>query len=125
MASDEFFEAFSSGVGCMVADCDCCGRTHFATGTHTLGQYERGELENYRSLAKASPDKFIEDGSVDGFSLVNVGVEAVWGCKCERLDAYERFVWNRRDAIVKYLKARIAEEKKRADKDGELLGGLG
>ena len=49
---------------------------------------------------------------------------AIWGCPCNSLSKFEVWIWTHRELIIKYLKARAADEKKEADELAANVGGL-
>jgi len=64
-------------------------------------------------------EEFIKD-NYNGFRYIELGgnffVEGCSGCE-ERLGKYERFIWNNRDTIRRYLKTRVDQEKAWADQE--------
>lgn len=114
--SDEFMEAFSGMSAGMVVECDFCGRTYFATDDH--GDFEEGELEDYRERAKKEPDKWIEVSyftsriEVDGQCYAR-------GCECNKVRRYEDWIWANRKQIATYLKAVANEKYRKAKEDSE------
>ena len=65
-------------------------------------------------------DEEFVDGGYNGFRYSNLNeiafVQGCSGCE-ERLGKYERFIWDNRDAIRRYLKIRIDQEKAWADQE--------
>lgn len=71
-------------------------------------------------------DQEFQEDNYNGFGYVELdGLTFVHGCAgCEkRLGKYERFIWNNRDTIRRYLKTRIDQEKAWADQE-DLLNKL-
>jgi hypothetical protein len=64
-------------------------------------------------------EEFVDNG-YNGFNYVELNeITFVQGCNgCEeRLGKYERFIWNNRDTIRRYLKIRKDQEKAWADQE--------
>jgi hypothetical protein len=101
------------------ADCQFCGRLHFATGPGSCEATD--EIERLRALAKESPDRYCE--SDDDAIAIGVldGMQVVWNCPCDTLLRYEQFIWDNRVLIAKYIKARTLAELESAS---GLLGDL-
>lgn len=121
-ASTEFTDAFCHSSS-PAADCEFCGRTHFATGGHSC--LEQEEVGRYRERAKAEPQNYIEDRGNDaiGWGLID-GRQAVWDCPCGTLARYERWIWGHRGPIAEYLKARAAKELRDASRNAAATAGL-
>lgn len=100
--SDEFFDALHHDGG-ICRDC-ACGRTHFASWE--TGAFEPGELEDLLAKAEREPDKYIEHSDTNVTVAHIDGREFVYECKCDKLAAYERLVWNHREEILDYFTAR-------------------
>ena len=104
-ASEAFMRAVCN-TGSICIDCEFCNRTHFVS----YGDFDRGELDDLRSRALQSPDKYIEHGDCDYISWGYLeGKQIVWGCPCNRARLYERWIWNHRYTIASYLKSRADE----------------
>jgi len=88
-------------------NCELCGRVHFSEE----GDHEKGELERLREKAKEHPDRFTEDSDFTPWGTID-GLQAVIDCPCNGLAKYERFIWDHRYLIMKYLKKRIEAELK-------------
>lgn len=115
--SDEFADAVCDS-GSIVIDCELCGRTHFNDET---GSFEEGEYEELCKNAEKEPDKYVQyrDESVHWGRID--GRQAVIDCPCDGLEKYEKFIWNNRYVIAKYLKARAVREKEDSDRQLEAL----
>lgn len=101
--SNTFLDAVCDG-GTPAADCELCGRTHFAAGLQS--DADRSELKALRQKAAESPEKYIES-SDDSIGIGHIdGKRVVWNCPCNKLTKYERFIWSHRVMILAYLKAR-------------------
>jgi hypothetical protein len=99
--SVEFYQSFR-GYGGAVVNCQC-GRTHFAGG----GEFEGGEIEELRLLAKEKPDDYIEHND-DGYVGIDIdGLFLVCDCPCDRAGRYEAFIWEHREGITAYLTKRV------------------
>jgi hypothetical protein len=118
--TNEMFQDALIGGGSNVAQCDFCGTTYF--GTWSGGRdYEDGELEELRKLARDPKNKYVEWGDCDSVSYGMLdGRQFVYACPCNASAAYEQFVWNHRHVIADYLKKRAAEEQSRAEVIGRL-----
>lgn len=101
-------EAFSKN-GCGAPSLDCtCGRTHHAPdGTDV----EEADAARMRAEARAYPKRFVIHENVDAVTgvMINGGV-VVDGCECNWLGKFEQFIWNEREQIVRYYKARREAE---------------
>lgn len=93
--------------GTPVADC-VCGRTHFGDGDCM----EEGEHERLLKKAQENPAKYISHPGAQSMSIGQfAGQNIVWGCQCDALKKYERFIWENRSKIIEYIKARAEYEK--------------
>lgn len=121
-ASNDFADVWPS-FGTVAADCEFCGRTHFATGVGSF--IEEDEQEELRAKAKAEPDKYIEDGVSGGVSILIINnKQYVYGCPCQALVNYENFIWHNRERIARYLKQRTEREFAAQQKTRELIASL-
>lgn len=118
----ELFADIVCDGGTPVADCELCGRTHFATADRGVS-WEPGEVERLRAKAAENPDKYIEYPSDDciGFGHID-GKQVVFMCPCNRLSRYERFIICHQRMIVRFLKA---INKAQQEKATEALTALG
>lgn len=117
-ASELFMDLVCSG-GTPSIDCQLCGRTHFATGP--LSTEDPVQIEEMRASAAKYPDKWLESGDDSlAFGYLD-GRQVVWNCPCHKMRRYEDFIWDHRELIAKYLKARLA---KQVEEDSKLLGTL-
>jgi hypothetical protein len=93
--------------GSLVINCELCGRVHFGDGS---GDYDPGELEDLQIKATAEPEKYIQhfDDDMVSWGMMD-GKQAVIGCPCNKLTLYERFIWNHRNVIAKYLRDRVRQ----------------
>jgi len=106
-ASELFMDLVCQG-GTPSADCQFCGRMHFASGS---GSCEPDEsIENLRKAAADYPDKYCE--STDDAIAIGLldGCQFVWNCPCCKIRKYEDFIWNHRELIVSYIKARAEQQ---------------
>lgn len=108
-SSDPVSEAFESAVcasGTIVATCELCDRTYFVSD----GDFDHGELEDLRKKAVAKPKKYIEESRYDMIDVGWIdGKQVVLGCDCAKIVRYEKWIWNHRYLIAKYLKLRAGE----------------
>lgn len=112
------FEAILHWGGSPQATCGC-GRVHFTDSGDFM---EPGELDGLRAKAKANPDRYVADGENDSVSIAEInGVVVVWGCKCAYGERAEAFLWNNRNAFLRYYQSRIEREKKEAEALAALL----
>jgi hypothetical protein len=112
--SDEFYEAFHSGVASHCVTCGC-GITHFSSA----GCWAESEPE-YDAMVKRKeecPDKYNMMDPNEAASLIDLGVEFVYGCECQTVQRYEKWIWKHRERILKYLKSRSAKEVKAAQEN--------
>jgi len=100
--SQEFVDAVTIDQS-IAADCELCGRTCFED-SEMAGDWEPGELEQYRLGVKQRPDKFV------AVPLVRVGKiagkQVITTCPCNGLRSYEDFIWSHRHIIAKYLQSK-------------------
>lgn len=106
LCSDEFLEAFYLGPGFICTTC-ACGRVHFSEDDCWTNE---AELLEYVAKAEADPDNYVMYGEGTTFSLIDLGAEYVYECPCGTAKSYEKWIWDHRDQIAKYLKARTATE---------------
>lgn len=119
----DLFQDVVCDSGAPSMDCQLCGRTHFCTGEGTFE--DEGEIENYRKRAAEDPEHYCEDEDNDGLSFGTIdGMQAVYGCPCNRLSKYEDFIWAHRELIVTYIKRRTARELEATQKMAGQLGEL-
>ncbi len=112
-ASEDFWDALRCG-GALSLEC-ACGRTHFATRSE--GFWDQRDLAELRRKAAANSAYYLEDTKNDGLAGAEVfGSMLVWGCPCDRSKSVEDAIWNNREFLIRYLKARTAREKKEAEK---------
>lgn len=120
--SEAFKKIVRSG-GTAIADCELCGRTHFAPETDL--DYEDSEFDLLKQKAEAEPDKYIADYTVDDITIGRIdGQQVVIDCPCNKLSRYERFIWNQRRIIAEYYKARIKEMADDLEEEIERFGDL-
>lgn len=106
--ASELFMDTVCDAGTSSIDCQLCGRLHFAAGEQSC--LSREEIERLRVLAKEHPDQCCESHE-DGIAFGYIdGRQAVWSCPCGKLRRYEEFIWNNRDLIVRYIKARTQSD---------------
>lgn len=89
-------------------ECQLCGRCHFATGSQS--DLFDDNIQNLRKKAAESPDKYVEchDDSV-AFGHIE-GRQVVWNCPCGKLARYETWIWEHRELILDYIRARSNRE---------------
>lgn len=109
--SKEFIASLGAGVGSPHLSCGFCGREHYCPDSFAISEEEK---TNAAYLHEVDPDGAILHHSVDSVSgnILN-GIEFVLECPCNGLRLYEDFMWNERETIIKYIKARsqrLAEE---------------
>lgn len=110
--SELFMDLICDG-GTPSIDCQLCGRTHFATGIHNDISPE--ELADLNEKANKEPDKYVRsDNDSIGFGWFN-GMQVVYGCPCGKLKRYEDFIWHNKHLIIRYIKARAADDAKKAN----------
>lgn len=120
--ASELFMDMVCNAGAPTIDCELCGRTHFATGSQSCEDPD--EIEKLRALAKKNPNGYCESDD-DGISSGTLnGMQVVFDCPCHLLRKYEDFIWNERQLIVSYIKARTAKELDAASKMTQELTAL-
>ncbi len=105
----EHFDRYlmDQGVGGPSLECGC-GRTCFGDSDN----FDPGELEGLLKLHEEKPDRYLYFAGDDGVSAYDVpGLgTVVLGCRCnDRLDRIESIIWDNRDKIAKYLRARCED----------------
>lgn len=116
-ATEEFYHQFCH-TSSVCTTCSC-GRTTF-NYAEPAGCWEPGELEQLQRKSKANPDKFIGvDYSVPAFSWG--GEEYVIDCPCGKDVEVQKLVWNHRHDILRFLKAIIDKNLKRAQAEKEMV----
>lgn len=104
MVSNEFLDAFIVGGG-PTEECDFCGSTFYSTTT-----LEESELEYYELQRTKRPTKYFPE-PVDSIEFCMIeGRRYVYGCPCNAMDKYERFIWEHREQILTYLRVRAEME---------------
>jgi hypothetical protein len=103
-ASEEFNDALFR-TSSIRATCDLCGKTYFSESEGA--DFEEGELEELKKLAKEQPDKYEENSEWIPNAYID-GKQVVCDCTCGKLRRYERFIWSHRRFIAEYLKRRTA-----------------
>lgn len=108
------FEDSIRHAGSLVTTCEFCGRTYFCTWEH--GDYEKGELEELRTLAKKEPNKYIEitDANAQSWGYID-GKQFVIGCPCNSARKYEDWILEHRYLIADYFKDRAERLKKKLE----------
>jgi len=98
LASEDWWSSFCY-AGSIVADC-LCGRTNFID-SEDAGDWERGELEHLRELAKEKPDKYVADcHGNDTVSISSIGL--IWNCPCGESAKHEQYLLDNRSSILSY-----------------------
>ena len=118
-APSEEFEHAVCLEALTVIDCQLCGRVHFACGPNH-GDYEPGELDRLLAKQSKEPEKYVGDAQSDsiGWGLID-GKQAVFACPCRKLRRYEDWIWDHREIIVTYLRARTLRDLKIARHEAE------
>lgn len=109
--SNRFEWAFRQGIGTVRATCELCG-VHIASKEGLERYGEDGELEEFLAKMAADPQHYqLWDDNDDAVSLGAIeGRQFVFGCACWKLGRYEHFIWNHREQIAEYFKARATAE---------------
>lgn len=120
--SDMFVNALSGfGVGSPEITCGWCDRTHLCPESESYQQDEdggEGWKEECEQQHKEDPEGVILHYDCDYVSGQELnGITFVIGCPCNGLTRYEKFIWNERDTIRKYLKVRIEQEHQWAEEE--------
>lgn len=117
-APSSLFEDILVDSGTIVATCEFCGRTHFATASE--GHFDEGELEGLREKALKNPEMYFEYPEYDSISYGHIaGNQAVVPCDCNHLRKYENFIWEHRGLITQYLIKRTEQERKDAEMEAQ------
>lgn len=127
--SEMFVNALSGyGVGSDQLECGWCGRMHYCPDTsYDPPDYE--DLDNDEDCRKRFNEYCIEEQRKDPNGVIlhydcdsisaqeMNGIMFVYGCPCNGLTRYEKFIWNERDTIRNYLKVRIEQEAEWAEQE--------
>lgn len=104
-----------SSTSCSI-DC-ACGRVHF-TSAQGHGDYSDGELEGLQAKAKEQPDKYLEDWTFHSIEYMHDGSDAiVIDCPCGRAERIGKWLEDRADRIVEYLRLHYAAVKDDAERE--------
>lgn len=99
--SAEFLNSLGSGIGSSCLECSC-GREHYAPNS-----FSNSEITAMNKKKKLNPDGVVIHIGFDGISSrVLNGLDWVTCCECNTLGKYEQFIWEERDIIRRYLKAK-------------------
>jgi hypothetical protein len=114
-ASDVFLNSVCRS-GAPVQECEHCGRVYFAPG---FGDIDDEYLASLFKMEKETPDKCIqlEEGIACG--MLN-GRMLVYGCRCGTAIKYERFIWDHRELICRYLVERTSSILSEAENESAL-----
>ena len=118
--SDMFVNAMSGhGIGSPDLTCGWCDRLHLCPDASCYRDEEDGSWREYcNEEKKNNPEGVILHYDCDGISAQEFnGIMFVWGCPCNGLTRYEKFIWNERDTIRNYLKVRIEQEAEWAEQE--------
>jgi len=115
-----FLNSITSGGGSHYMVCGNCGRTHYCPDSVAVGDDgsdtdEDDVYKNYLQEAlldqKNDPDGVVIHHGVDFVATKDLrGIAFVLECPCNGLTKYEEFIWDNKDPIRRYLKARIDQE---------------
>lgn len=120
-ASNEFMDAVCDG-GTPVSTCGFCGVVTFSNGC----DMDEDELELLLEKMRNRPATYRQDGANDSIAVGQIsGINVVYGCPCDGAYKYEQFIWEHREIIMRYLRARIAKEAANANRDAESIATLG
>jgi len=116
----ELFMDLLCQSGVVVSQCDLCGRTHFASSEQN---YAEDELEGLLKKAEAEPDRFIGHPNEDSLALGFLsGRRVIWGCPCNKARAYEDWIVENEDFIIRFLKARNEEALRKSKESLKAMG---
>lgn len=118
--------ASSGGHGSYEMECGFCGREHLCPDVD-WGGYESdlADAKNWKEHAEArhaeNPEGVVLHYEYDAVSgrIVN-NINFVLHCPCNGLARYETFIWEHRDIIRHFLKARIDKEVEFAEQEKSL-----
>ena len=116
-----FLDSITSGGGSHYMVCGNCGRTHYCPDSFAVEDNESDDdeeadvyknyLEDALAEQKKNPDGVMIHYNVDFVATKDLhGIVFVLECPCNGLTKYEEFIWNNKDPIRRYLKARIEQE---------------
>lgn len=109
--SDEFREAFDSGMAGCLRTC-ACGRTYF--DSIQQWDWEEGELEQLIRKAEEDPDKYCAVDHAVG--TLNIAGGVVIGCRCDLASKYEAWLTEAAEEIAQYLNSKADLYREKADK---------
>jgi hypothetical protein len=106
MSSHEFDNAFCEHNSSSIL-CEFCGVTEFS--------HEAENIEELREKAKTD-SKYRESPTDDsiGWGIID-GKQYVYGCSCNSMDRYEKWILAHREQITDYLVARAKKEANEAN----------
>ena len=100
--SEEFNEIVAE-KGTRRTECEACARVYFAA---ELPGFEEGELEELLELSEDDPDFYINTfDKVVTFVKID-GYDCVCQCNCGFVKKWERSIWDAKDKIMEYIKAK-------------------
>lgn len=120
--SDMFINALSGyGVGSDNIICGWCGREHLCPDTD-YNHYDDSECSAEESKVRYclyceeekrnNPDGIVLHYDCDGIEAQEMnGTMFVLGCPCNGLYRYERFIWDHKETIGRYLAVRTIQER--------------
>ena len=112
--SDMFIDSLDEvGFHSMERECEWCGRLHLCPDAEAdSDDWHQYCLESQQE----TPDSVILHFGCDSVTarILN-GTSFVLGCPCNGLRRYEQFIWEHKNTIRKYLKARIELEHRLAE----------
>ena len=107
MISEEFYEAFHSGIASHCVTCGC-GITYFSLGG--CWSDSEADYDKMLELSESNPDKYAKMDPNEAASLIDLGVDFVDGCPCGTSERYENWIWKNRERIIGYIRARSQKE---------------
>ena len=119
MSSHEFDDAFTHAASDCVT-CEHCGRTYF---TRHAEKY--AELVEYARTHKIIGSEIYTELIDDSIAYGEIGGKIyVYQCSCKSVDRYEEWVWNHKEEIVSYLKARAKKESEESARNLQLADSI-
>lgn len=104
--SQTFADLVCDGNG-LSAQCEFCGRIHFAD---KYPENQDAEIVALRLKLSQEPEKYIRNEFEDGIAFGWLaGHRYVFGCSCNGITPYENFIWENRKLILSYLDKRSSE----------------
>ena len=103
---------FAANQTSQSAQCELCGRTHFNESHRATAAGLHDAIEAQPQLYVAWPDE-VRHATFNGQSVVR-------DCPCNKLSAFESFVWENRRLIAEYIAIVARQRLQEADEEAEV-----